>query len=60
MTSERRRLLEHVVDAQLRALANPTAAEVRAALREAREALTRHDAETVARFEVAIRKEIAR
>ena len=57
---QRRLLLEHVAEIQLEMLANPSAVETRAALREARSALRQHDAETVARFEVAIRKEVAR
>jgi hypothetical protein len=60
MTSERRQLLEHVAEIQLLMLANPRSPDARAALAGAREALREHDAETVARFEVAISKEIAR
>ena len=60
MTSERRQLLEHVAEIQLAMLANPPSPDAQASLREARSTLRQHDAETLARFEVAIRKEIAR
>lgn len=56
--SERRWLLDRVVTLQLQAQTSSDA-EARAALVLGREALRRHDAESVVRFEAAIKKEIA-
>lgn len=55
---KRRELLDEIVALQMAMQVSPEA-ETRAALAQAREALRQHDAESVARFEVAIRKEAA-